>query len=96
MELTTPSGKYLCDIFFQLLDEVYEELRCESDQYPVLLSEPVMIPKSCREEMIQAMFETFNVPAAYSCSQAVLSLFATGRTTGMKWELIYVVVYPDM
>ena len=69
---------------YQLLDEVYEELRCESDQYPVLISEPVLNPKSNREEMIQVMFETFHVPAAYSCAQAVLSLFATGRTTGEK------------
>ena len=61
---------------------MYEELRCESEQYPVLLSEPVLNPKSKREEMIQLMFETFRVPAAYSCAQAVLSLFATGRTTG--------------
>ena len=66
-----------------MLDEVYEELRCESDQYPVLLSEPVVNPKSSREEMIQVLFETFHVPAAYSCAQASLSLFATGRTTGM-------------
>jgi hypothetical protein len=70
-----------------LLDEVYEELRCESDQYPILLSEPVVNPKSSREEMIQVLFETFHVPAAYSCAQASLSLFATGRTTGMILSL---------
>ncbi len=66
---------------------MYDELRCESDQYPVLLSEPVINPKSNREEMIQVMFETFHVPAAYSCTQAVLSLFATGRTTGRNISL---------
>ena len=68
-----------------MLDEVYEELHCESDEYPVLLSEPVLNPKSNREEMIQVMFETFHAPAAYTCAQAVLSLFATGRTTGMDF-----------
>ena len=29
------------------------------------------------------MFETFNVPAMYVAIQAVLSLYASGRTTGI-------------
>ena len=32
--------------------------------------------------MTQIMFETFNVPAIYINMQAVLSLYACGRTTG--------------
>lgn len=31
---------------------------------------------------VQIMFETFNVPAMYVAIQAVLSLYASGRTTG--------------
>jgi actin-related protein len=31
------------------------------------------------------MFETFSVPAMYVAIQAVLSLYASGRTTG-KWS----------
>ncbi|MCE2196941.1 actin, cytoplasmic 2, partial [Streptococcus thermophilus] len=30
----------------------------------------------------QIMFESFNMPAMYVCIQAVLSLYASGRTTG--------------
>lgn len=36
-----------------------------------------------RERMTQIMFETFNVPAMYVAIQAVLSLYASGRTTGI-------------
>lgn len=32
------------------------------------------------------MFETFNVPAMYVAIQAVLSLYASGRTTGRPLE----------
>ena len=32
--------------------------------------------------LFQIMFETFNVPAMYVAIQAVLSLYASGRTTG--------------
>ena len=33
--------------------------------------------------VFQIMFETFNCPAAYVAIQAVLSLYASGRTTGI-------------
>merc|ERR1711962_718027 len=36
-----------------------------------------------REKISQIMFETFNSPAMYVAIQAVLSLYASGRTTGI-------------
>ena len=36
--------------------------------------------------MTQIMFETFNTPAMYVSIQAVLSLYASGRTTGMVFD----------
>merc|ERR1711996_75995 len=38
------------------------------------------------EKMTQIMFETFNMPAMYVAIQAVLSLYASGRTTGMVMD----------
>merc|ERR1711985_37535 len=43
-------------------------------------------PKANRERMTQIMFETFNVPAMYVAIQAVLSLYASGRTTGVVMD----------
>jgi actin-related protein len=40
-------------------------------------------PKVNRERMTTIMFDTFNVPAMYVAIQAVLSLYASGRTTGI-------------
>ena len=49
----------------------------------MLLTEAPLNPFSNREKAGELFFEKFNVPALYVALQAIVSLYASGRTTGV-------------
>jgi actin len=63
------------------------ELKIESERYPVLLTETALNPKINREKITEIMFETFSVPALYVAAQAVLSMYASDRITGLALDI---------
>jgi len=62
------------------------ELRIDSSEYPVMLTEAALNPKNNRERSLTTLFETFNVPSLNMAVCPVVSLFASGRTTGIVLE----------
>ena len=59
------------------------ELRVEPEEHPLLITEASRNPKAKRDNMTSMIFETFNVPSFYVGVSAVLSFYASGRTTGI-------------
>ena len=64
----------------------YNELRIAPEEHPILLTEAPLNPKINREKMTSIMFEKYCCPQLYIGIQAVLSLYASGRTTGVVFD----------
>ena len=61
----------------------YNELCVAPEECIVLQTEVPLNPKANKEKMTQIMFETFNIPFLHQCINPLLSLYASGRTTGL-------------
>ena len=59
------------------------QLRVVPEEHLVLLTGAPCDHKAAREKTTQIFFEAFNTPASYVSIGAILSLYASGRTTGM-------------
>ncbi|KAJ1400303.1 Actin family [Sesbania bispinosa] len=53
----------------------------------ILFTDPLCTPKANKEQLVQLMFETFNISGFYASEQAVLSLYAVGRISGCTVDI---------
>lgn len=63
-----------------------DHLNVPSEDHAVLLTEAPLNPYSTRAKAAEIFFEGMNVPAMYCSIQAILSLYASGRTTGVVMD----------
>ncbi|XP_073907415.1 actin-like protein 7B [Castor canadensis] len=56
------------------------------EEHAVLVSDPPLSPSSNREKYAELMFETFGIPAMHVTSQALLSIYSYGKTSGLVVE----------
>jgi len=66
-----------------LWDHVYQLIAHPASEHPVLLTEAPLNPEKHRKAMMETFFDEFHVPAVFVAEQAILSLYASGRTTGV-------------
>jgi len=66
----------------QLWEYTFRSLGVSPSGHPLLLTAPPLNPKRNRERTVQVIFESFNAPCMYIGVQAVMTLYACGRTTG--------------
>lgn len=66
-------------------NELKSEL--EHSKLPVLISAPAKGFKKGRKKMLKILFESFDLPGVALISQNLLSLFSTGRATGLSIEI---------
>ena len=71
------------DMEILLSHTLHNELRIDPTQYPVLCSEPPLNPKRNQEQMCETMFESLGVPAFYVQISTILSMYASGRGSGV-------------
>lgn len=58
-------------------------MKVNSKEYPVLLTEPNLNPMSQRLKLFDTFFNKYGAPAVFVAVQGVLSLFGSGRQTGI-------------
>ncbi|XP_004676646.1 PREDICTED: uncharacterized protein LOC101618340 [Condylura cristata] len=61
----------------------YCRLRVQPEELAVLVADSPISPRTNREKVAEILFERFHVPAMQTVHQALLALYAYGRTTGL-------------
>lgn len=58
------------------------ELAINPQEHSMILTESFSVPNKARSLIAEIMFETYQIPAIYFGIQGLMSLYASGRTTG--------------
>lgn len=74
----------LNDYIFHLF---WDELQISPQEQAVLLTGSILYSREAREELAKCMFESLQVRGLFMAIPAVLSLFSSGRTTGIVVEI---------
>ncbi len=69
----------------KVFDHVFKELKVDPSQYSVLVTNAPLNNSESRARLAESLFG-MKVPSLAICNAAVLSLYATGRTTGIVLE----------
>lgn len=69
----------MCKIWAQ----IFQDLNISSKENPLFFADTPLTPRASREKMAEVMFEEFETPYLYMYTGSVLSLFASGKTTGL-------------
>ncbi|GER35687.1 actin [Striga asiatica] len=81
--LATPKCKYMLMHTLQLLQKGYIEYWEENTRSLIEID----MEQAVRENLVQLMFEKFNISGFYASEQAVLSLYAVGRISGCAVDI---------
>ena len=84
MEVTSPYGENGMLEDWEAVEAIWEHalkkrLALQTDEHPVLLSEPVHNSDAVRAKMVELMFEKHAPPALFLAKSPVLSSFAVGQ-----------------
>lgn len=63
------------------------KMKINTKESNILLTEAPHNPKKNREKIIEVMFEKYSFPASYIAIQGVLSLYSSGRTSGIVVDI---------
>ena len=77
------------DAMEALWEHIYSQpnLNVKAEDHPVLLTEAPLNPCQNRDKVAEIFFETYRAPALFFAPPAVLSLYASGRTTGVVLDV---------
>jgi len=77
------------DAMEALWEHIYSKpnINVKAEDHPVLLTEAPLNPCHNRDKVAEIFFENFRAPALFFAPPAVLSLYASGRTTGVVLDV---------